>query len=118
MISEFAIDPEVMARWSHFQMLWGDFGIAQRRQVGLYPKNWKRAVMDRAREQARAKVNAEMQVTKMEARLSGETAKPKFRKINCEDWGDERSWLDNAIPHEPRFSAIVRMLGVKMNGSW
>jgi len=107
MISEFAIDPEVMARWGHFQTLWGDFGIAQRRQVGLYPKDWKRTVMDRARELARDKVNSEMQVTKMEACLSGALSKPKFRKANCEDWSDSRSWLENAIPHEPSFPAIV-----------
>ncbi len=107
MISEFAIEPEVMAQWANFRTLWGDFGIAQRRQVGLYPKKWKQAVMERARALTQEKINTEIQVAKMEARLSGIESKPKFRKTDCSDWEDARPWLSNAVSHAPAFPAIV-----------
>jgi len=107
MISEFAFEPEVMARWEHFKSFWGDFGIAQRRQLGCYPKQWKREVMDRARALVREKINTEMQVARMESKLSGPEAKPKFRKVNCSDWNAERAWLENTCAHEPAFEVIV-----------
>ena len=52
MLSEFAVEPEVIGEWSNFQMLWGDFGIAQRRQIALFPTDWKKRVMDHARQLA------------------------------------------------------------------
>ena len=107
MISEFAVEPEVMARWANFQTLWGDFGIAQRRQVGLYPKAWKRCVMEQARQLVREKINTDIQVAKMEDRLSGAASKPKFRNVSCSDWSEERAWIANALFHEPAFAAIV-----------
>ncbi|MFZ4775822.1 MAG: hypothetical protein ACOYM3_10680 [Terrimicrobiaceae bacterium] len=107
MIAEFAFEPEVMARWEHFKTFWGDFGIAQRRQLGCYPKQWKREVMDRARALVHERINTEMQVTRMEAKLSGPEAKPKFRKVDCSDWNEKRAWLENSCDHEPAFEVIV-----------
>ena len=106
MIAEFGIEPEVLAEWRHFHALWGDFGIAQCRQIALYPKNWKRETMDRARALIREGRNTEMQVKKMEERLSGPGAKAKFQKTNCSDW-KERTWVENAREHQPSFDAIV-----------
>lgn len=59
-------------------------------QLGCYPKQWKREVMDRARALVREKINTEMQVTRMESKLSGEEAKPKFRKVSTGAWMQER----------------------------
>lgn len=107
MIAEFAIDPEVMARWDEFTKIWRDFGIAQRRQIGLYPKKWKRSVADRSQELVQSKINTEMQRARIIERLSGDAYKNRYKKVNCTDWLEEQSWLMNAMSHEPKFRAIV-----------
>ncbi len=50
MIAECAVDPEVMAHWSHFQSLHGDFGVGQARVLCEFPKKWRRMVLQRAAE--------------------------------------------------------------------
>lgn len=112
MIAEFAIDPEVMARWDEFTKIWRDFGIAQRRQIGVYPKKWKRSVADRSQELVQSKVNTEMQRARIIERLSGDAYKSRYKKVNCSDWLEEQSWLMNAITHEPKFRAIVTRAGI------
>ena len=107
MISQFAVDPNLIGEWSNFQMFWGDFGISQRRQIGLFPKNWKQIAMERAHKLRESSVNSEMQLKKMEDRLFGEVAKSKFRKVNCSMWNPESSWLENCLRQEPEFEAIV-----------
>lgn len=106
MIAEFGIEPEVLAEWRHFQALWGDFGIAQRRQIALYPKKWQRIAIDRARALILEGRNTEKQMKMIVERLSGPGAKAKFRKTDCSDW-QERTWLENAQQHQPPFDAIV-----------
>src|SRR6266511_1505014 len=106
MIAEFGVEPEVLAEWRHFYALWGDFGIAQRRQIGLYPKKWKQVTIDRARSLVRERRNTEMQVARMVERMTGAGATAKFRKTNCSDW-HERPWLENAIEHRPHFDVII-----------
>lgn len=107
MISQFAVDPELIAEWSNFQMFWGDFGISQRRQIGIFPKNWKQIAMERAHKLCESSVNTEMQVKRMEDKIFGEMAKSKFRKINCSRWDPESSWLENCLHNDPAFDAIV-----------
>ena len=107
MLSEFAVEPEVIGEWSNFQMLWGDFGIAQRRQIALFPTDWKKRVMDHARQLAASSEIGEIKVTSIEKRLLGLSAKPQFRKVNCSDWDPDLSWLENCLRHDPEFEAIV-----------
>lgn len=107
MLSEFAVEPEVIGDWSNFQMLWGDYGVAQRRQIALFPKDWKKRVMDHARQLAANSQIGEIKVASIEKRLSGPSAKPQFRKVNCSDWNPDLSWLENCLQHKPEFEAIV-----------
>ena len=116
MIAEFGVEPEVLAEWRHFQSLWGDFGVAQRRQIGLYPKKWKRETIDRAHALIREGRNTEMQVKKMVERMTGDGAKAKFRKTDCSDW-NERPWLENAIEHRPTFDAIIAAAAPEGSGA-
>jgi len=88
-------------------MLWGDFGIAQRRQIALFPTDWKKRVMDHARQLAANSEVGEVKVASIESRLCGPSAKPQFRKVNCSDWNPDLSWLENCLRHEPGFEAIV-----------
>ena len=44
MIKEFAIQPEVMATWSHFRELRADFEVGLGRLISRYPKTWTKDV--------------------------------------------------------------------------
>jgi len=44
MIHEFAVEPEVMATWSHFRVLWEDFGVSRGRLLVEFPKEWRKRV--------------------------------------------------------------------------
>jgi hypothetical protein len=99
----------VMAHWRHFQSMYEDFSVAQRRLIGRYPKKWKRIVLERARELVAATTNSDMQVKRMEERLISENSRYKFFKESCADYVVDRVWLDNAIAHQPPFDAIVAM---------
>lgn len=46
MIHEFAVEPEVMATWEHFRLLWEDFGVSRGRFLVEYPKDWRKRVYD------------------------------------------------------------------------
>ncbi len=45
MIKEVAVEPEVMATWSHFRELWDDLGVSRGRLVAEYPPNWREEVV-------------------------------------------------------------------------
>lgn len=49
MIKEFAVEPEIMATWEHFRILWPDFGFSRGRVISDFPrKKWRRRVIDAA----------------------------------------------------------------------
>jgi hypothetical protein len=50
LIKEFAIEPRVMATWTHFNSLWEDFGAGQGRLISKYPLLWKSKVDELARQ--------------------------------------------------------------------
>ena len=45
MIHEFAVEPEVMATWEHFNMLWADFGVSRGRLLVEFPGSWRKQVI-------------------------------------------------------------------------
>jgi len=49
LVKEFAIEPRVMATWSHFNSLWEDFGAEQGRLISKYPVLWRSKVDELAR---------------------------------------------------------------------
>jgi hypothetical protein len=46
MIHEFAVEPEVMATWQHFNVLWDDFGVSRGRLLVECPKSWRKHVYE------------------------------------------------------------------------
>ena len=45
MIHEFAVEPEVMATWEHFNVLWDDFGVSCGRLLVEFPGSWRKQVI-------------------------------------------------------------------------
>src|SRR5438034_3211795 len=48
MIYEFAVEPEVMATWEHFRVLWDDVGVSRGRLLVEYRNSWRKQVYDLA----------------------------------------------------------------------
>ena len=48
MIYEFAVEPEVMATWDYFRVLWDDFGVSRGRFLVEYPGSWRKQVYEMA----------------------------------------------------------------------
>ena len=61
MISECAIEPEVMAHWKHFYGLHADFGVGEGKLLCEFPNSWRQIVMERVRELEDLGVNTPMQ---------------------------------------------------------
>jgi hypothetical protein len=46
MIKEFAVQPEVMASWQYFRLLWEDLGVAKGTLISRFPKTWNKQVCE------------------------------------------------------------------------
>lgn len=88
MIKEFAVEPEVMATWAHFQSLFEDFGVGRGRLISRYPKNWAQEV-ERLAHQISPPVRASAIAAKVFAH------KQKFIPAR-RDYDSNKSWLVNA----------------------
>ena len=53
LIKEFAIEPQVMATWAHFNSMWEDFGAGQGRLISKYPVMWKSQVDELAKKHSK-----------------------------------------------------------------
>src|SRR5215831_18198490 len=71
MIKEFAIQPEVMATWSHFHSLFEDFDVGYGRLICVYPLTWKQKVHELA-----ASLNRDVHAHSIRSKISA--AKHKF----------------------------------------
>ncbi len=89
LIKEFAIEPEVMATWQHFQSLWEDFGVAQGRLISKYPMMWKAKVDELAR-----KFSKPVHATAISARIRRD--EHKFL-VTGRTYSGADGWLVNAL---------------------
>ena len=112
MIHEFAIEPEVMATWEHFNVLWLDLGVERGRLLVEYPKNWRKRVhelVDTFSKPVRA--NA------IRSRLSDPVLRRSKLVGACGRPFEGGDWLKNALAQqsgEQPFRAIVtRQAGEK-----
>ena len=48
MLSEYALDPELLSNWKDFRFFASQFGAAQGRLISRFPKKWKGLVMEAA----------------------------------------------------------------------
>ena len=101
LIKEFAIEPQVMATWPHFNSLWEDFGVAHGRLISKYPMLWKSKVDELA-----PKFSKAVQASAISAKIRRDAH--KFLDTGrTYDGGSE--WLQNALTHmatEP-FHAVI-----------
>jgi len=106
MIHEFAVEPEVMATWSHFRVLWDDFGVSRGRLLVEFPKEWRRRVYDLARELSPpVRANAICSKLSDSAQRLQRLVGPGGRNFpHPTDW--QRSAIENQADKRP-FRAIV-----------
>lgn len=106
MIHEFAVEPEVMATWSHFRVLWDDFGVSRGRLLVKFPKEWRRRVYDLARELSPpVRANAICSKLSDSAQRLQRLVGPGGRNFpHPTDW--QRSAIENQADKRP-FRAIV-----------
>jgi hypothetical protein len=106
MIHEFAVEPEVMATWNHFRVLWDDFGVSRGRLLVEFPKEWRKRVHELA-EHLSAPVKSHAIRSKLSdpAQRLHRLVGPGGRSFpHPSDW--QRSALENQAGGRP-FRAIV-----------
>jgi len=112
MIHEFAVEPEVMAMWDHFRVLWEDFGASQGRFLVEYPGNWRQRVYELA-----GKLSAPVRANAICSKLSNPLQR-QHRLVRAGGRAfDERQggWLENATANhgaDGAFRAIVARQGL------
>jgi hypothetical protein len=110
MIFEFALEPELVARWhNRNEYLFFDekFGLRTRRVVAIYPRNWKRLVWEAfGKSPAAGDQNAQMRMTELIQHLSQNSVR------RASTFTEIPSWLTRAeAEHSERpFRAIIATL--------
>ncbi len=105
MIHEFAVEPEVMATWEHFRLLWKDFGVGEGRFLAEYPNDWRKRVYELA-----DKCCGPVHANSIKSRLQDQDSRRAKLVGVCGRDFNGGEWLSNAIRHqgnERRFRAIV-----------
>lgn len=116
MIKEFAIQPEVMATWSHFRELRNDFGVGRGRLISVFPWNWKDRVEKLAKE-----LNQDIKAAAILNTLHGYLydGDHKFIRTARTGYKGEKEWLENAeqsvVPNA--FHAIVAATNPRNNAT-
>ena len=106
MIHEFAVEPEVMATWDHFRVLWADFGVGKGRLLVEFPGSWRRRVYELAET-----LSSPVRAYTVRSRLA-DAAERRHRMVgpSGRDYDRERAWLNNAVAQQGSgqpFRAIV-----------
>jgi len=105
MIKEIAVEPEVMATWSHFREIWDDCGVSRGRLICEYPSQWCDLVIKKARESSSTKASS------IESKLKPGPGNPKSNKLikTNRNYDPGKDWLNNAEKHEPpnAFDAVI-----------
>lgn len=105
MIKEVAVEPEVMATYSHFRELWEDCGVSRGRLLSEYPSDWRDVVCRMACEISSTKAAS---IAARLKPLPGHCEPRKWIRTN-RAYDKGKDWLTNAERHEPlrAFDAIV-----------
>ncbi len=106
MIHEFAVEPEVMATWNHFRVLWDDFGVGQGRFLVEYPGSWRKQVHELA-----DKHSPPVKAHSIRSKLSDESQR-RHRLVGASgrSYEAQKSWAENATADHGRdrsFRAVV-----------
>ena len=103
LIKEFAVEPEVMATWEHFNSLWPDFGAAQGRLISKIPVLWKSKVDELAKVRSKP-----VQATSISAKIR----RDEYKFLNTgRTYSGNETWLKNALSHMAKqpFHTIVAL---------
>lgn len=106
MIAECAVEPEVMARWEHFQALHADFGVGQGRLLCEFPRKWRKVVLERAAELEAQGINTARQA----AMLLEQFQHGVFRRglvASGREFPSDVEWSKAARTAEPPFDLII-----------
>jgi hypothetical protein len=92
-IKEFAVEPELMATWDYFRMLWPDFGFCRGRVISDFPrKRWRKRVIDAAGSRNRPVVAAAIR----ERMIQPTEWEPRVVDFHRPYPDATREWLENA----------------------
>ena len=105
MIKEIAVEPEVMATWTHFRDIWDDCGVGRGRLLTEFPPGWRELVCKFAYQLSSAK--AASIAAKLKP-MPGQGAVKKWIPTG-RAYDKGKDWLTNAERHEPSnaYDAIV-----------
>lgn len=92
MIHEFAVEPEVMATWNHFRVLWDDFGVSRGRFLVEYPGGWRKKVYELA-----AKNSAPVKANAICSKLGDPAQRHRLVGASGRVYDPDKSWIDNAV---------------------
>jgi hypothetical protein len=105
MIHEFAVEPEVMATWEHFRVVWKDIGVGEGRFLVEFPGNWRKRVYELV-----DTLSKPVHAYSIKSKL-GDTVLRRAKFVGASGRGfDGGDWLANAIRQqagEKPFRAIV-----------
>src|SRR5262249_20878656 len=103
LVKEFAVEPAVMAKWTHFVSLWDDFGVGNGRLISQYPLLWKNKVDELARQ-----LSPPVRASTISAKIRRDSH--KFL-MTSRTFNGNNDWLTNALSHMPTqpFHAIIAL---------
>ena len=106
MISECAVEPQVMAEWRYFEGLHAEFGVGNGRLLCEFPRKWKKEVLETARRLEREGRNSPIQTQ----RIIDQFQHGAFRRAlvsSNRDYHKESSWCDAAQTVSEPFDLII-----------
>ncbi|MCG3199133.1 MAG: hypothetical protein GHCLOJNM_03642 [bacterium] len=107
MIKEIAVDPEVLADWNGYRIVFQGCGVEKGRLIWRFPEDWPSKVVERI-DQARKT----SQLQPVKAKTIIEDVRKSYRRKTVPSrrrYASEKSWLENAENEHQRepFSLIV-----------
>ncbi len=113
MIHEFAVEPEVMADWNHFRVLWEDFGVSQGRFLVEYPGSWRQKVHELV---DKLSLSAPVKAHAIRSKIS-DPCQQRCRLVKAQgrSYDPQKSWVENAAYNHgsaPAFRAVVARCGL------
>ena len=114
MIKEFAVEPEVMATWAHFQSLFEDFGVGKGRLISEYPGKWRQMVYELA-----PRLSGEIKGYSIRSKISAQRHKLIPGRSRCYDPDPRKDWLVNAEARmeDTPFDGIVARENPRRHGA-
>ena len=104
---EFAIDPDVMARWEWFLPIHEMFGFENGRLIAEFPGKWRRQVMQKAEQLINEGSNSPMTGIFMIEVLRSEEFRAALYSSGRQPDEKAATWLEKAQSQDPPFDAIV-----------